>query len=48
MGDNPDPDVDLRTYVSALRKNDVTPEDLQRWSKALPDDMPDDSNAFFK
>jgi hypothetical protein len=34
--------------MSGHLKKTVTPEDVERWAKDLPDDMPDDGIAFFK
>ncbi|UIX32944.1 FABP family protein [Streptomyces sp. GQFP] len=48
VGEKQTPDVELRPYMSAQLKKVVTPEDIERWAKALPDDMPDDGIAFFK
>ncbi|MEW2117852.1 FABP family protein [Streptomyces sp. NPDC005474] len=48
VGEKQTPDVELRPYMSAQLKKVVTPEDVERWAKALPDDMPDDGIAFFK
>ncbi|MGW0995035.1 FABP family protein [Streptomyces sp. NPDC002520] len=48
VGEKQTPEVELRPYMSAQLKKAVTPEDVERWAKALPDDMPDDGIAFFK
>jgi hypothetical protein len=48
VGEKQTPEVELRPYMSAHLKKVVTPEDVERWAKALPDDMPDDGIAFFK
>ncbi|MGW1026165.1 FABP family protein [Streptomyces sp. NPDC002577] len=48
VGEKQTPEVPLRPYMSAQLKKVVTPEDVERWAKALPDDMPDDGIAFFK
>ncbi|MFG2886610.1 FABP family protein [Streptomyces sp. NPDC048297] len=48
VGEKQTPEVELRPYMSAQLKKVVTPEDVERWAKALPDDMPDDGIAFFK
>ncbi|ELP68092.1 FABP family protein [Streptomyces turgidiscabies] len=48
VGEKQTPDVELRPYMSAHLKKVVTPDDVERWAKALPDDMPDDGIAFFK
>jgi hypothetical protein len=48
VGEKQTPDVPLRPYMSAQLKKVVSPEDVERWAKALPDDMPDDGIAFFK
>ncbi|MFD0393882.1 FABP family protein [Streptomyces nogalater] len=47
-GREADPEVPLRPYMSAQLKKVVTPEDVERWAKALPDDLPDNGIAFFK
>ncbi|MFE9650804.1 FABP family protein [Streptomyces sp. NPDC006365] len=48
VGEKQTPEVPLRPYMSAQLKKAVSPEDVERWAKALPDDMPDDGIAFFK
>ncbi|WP_018548457.1 FABP family protein [Streptomyces sp. LaPpAH-108] len=48
VGEKQTPEVELRPYMSAQLKKAVTPEEVERWAKALPDDMPDDGIAFFK
>ena len=48
VGEKQTPEVELRPYMSAQLKKVVTPEDVERWAKALPDDLPDDGIAFFK
>ncbi len=48
VGEKQTPEVPLRPYMSAQLKKVVSPEDVERWAKALPDDMPDDGIAFFK
>ncbi|MCK8438418.1 FABP family protein [Streptomyces sp. D2-8] len=48
VGEKQTPEVELRPYMSAHLKKVVTPEEVERWAKALPDDMPDDGIAFFK
>ncbi len=49
VGEKQTPEVELRPYMSAHLKKVVTPpEDVERWAKALPDDLPDDGIAFFK
>ncbi|MEU9139162.1 FABP family protein [Streptomyces sp. NPDC048404] len=48
VGEKQTPDVELRPYMSGHLKKVVTPEDVERWAKDLPDDMPDDGIAFFK
>ncbi|MEU6092963.1 FABP family protein [Streptomyces sp. NPDC047085] len=48
VGEKQTPDVELRPYMSAQLKKAVTPEEVERWAKALPDDLPDDGIAFFK
>ncbi|MCX5421801.1 FABP family protein [Streptomyces sp. NBC_00078] len=48
VGEKQTPSVELRPYMSAHLKKVVTPDDVERWAKALPGDMPDDGIAFFK
>jgi hypothetical protein len=48
VGEKQTPEVELRPYMSAHLKKVVTPEEVERWAKALPDDLPDDGIAFFK
>ncbi|MFG2312788.1 FABP family protein [Streptomyces sp. NPDC048566] len=48
VGEKQTPEVELRPYMSGHLKKTVTPEDVERWAKDLPDDMPDDGIAFFK
>ncbi|MEU5348136.1 MULTISPECIES: FABP family protein [unclassified Streptomyces] len=48
VGEKQTPEVPLRPYMSAQLKKVVSPDDVERWAKALPDDMPDDGIAFFK
>ncbi|WP_328554750.1 MULTISPECIES: FABP family protein [unclassified Streptomyces] len=48
VGEKQTPEVELRPYMSGHLKKVVTPEDVERWAKDLPDDMPDDGIAFFK
>ncbi|NEY33538.1 FABP family protein [Streptomyces sp. PRKS01-65] len=48
VGEKQTPEVALRPYMSAQLKKVVTPEEVERWAKALPDDLPDDGIAFFK
>ncbi|MGW1161011.1 FABP family protein [Streptomyces sp. NPDC002519] len=48
VGEKQTPEVPLRPYMSAHLKKVVTPEDVERWARALPDDLPDDGIAFFK
>jgi hypothetical protein len=48
VGEKQTPEVELRPYMSAHLKKVVTPEDVERWAKGLPDDLPDDGIAFFK
>ncbi|MFD1663310.1 FABP family protein [Streptomyces caeni] len=48
VGEKQTPDIPLRPYMSAHLKKVVTPQDVERWAKALPDDLPDDGIAFFK
>ena len=48
VGEKQTPEVELRPYISGQLKKAVTPEEVERWAKALPDDMPDDGIAFFK
>jgi hypothetical protein len=48
VGEKQTPDVALRPYMSAQLKKVVSPEDVERWAKALPGDLPDDGIAFFK
>ncbi|MFJ6844569.1 FABP family protein [Streptomyces griseoluteus] len=48
VGEKQTPEVELRPYMSAQLKKAVTPEDVERWAKDLPEDMPDDGIAFFK
>jgi len=48
VGEKQTPEVPLRPYMSAQLKKVVSPEDVERWAKALPDDLPDDGIAFFK
>ncbi|MEW2163316.1 FABP family protein [Streptomyces sp. NPDC007084] len=48
VGEKQTPEVELRPYMSGHLKKTVTPEDVERWAKELPDDMPDDGIAFFK
>ncbi|WP_107501115.1 FABP family protein, partial [Streptomyces thermovulgaris] len=48
VGEKQTPEVALRPYMSAQLKKVVTPEEVERWAKSLPDDLPDDGIAFFK
>ncbi|MFE2263329.1 FABP family protein [Streptomyces griseosporeus] len=48
VGEKQTPETSLRPYMSAQLKKVVTPEDVEHWAKALPDDLPDDGIAFFK
>ena len=42
------PDVSPVQVKVIMKAPGLTPEEVERWAKALPDDMPDDGIAFFK